>query len=147
MNASSLVTARTDLKQGTLAAMIRQNNVEVSQSVANEISASFRTRKFHDALIDQVASDNQSLRVIETLYFRRLIKAANPLAEAVLWRSHQSLRDAIVAEYLAFIPVVTACLRKARSLMHVSFDNWTSTGGKFACTKDGLGCRISLNIQ
>jgi len=114
--------------------MMRQNNVEVSQSVANEISASFGTRKFHDALIDWVASDNQSLRVIETPAFRRLIKAANPLAESVLWRNHQSLRDAIVAEYHAFIPVVTAYLRSARSLIHVSFDNWTSTGGKLSLT-------------
>jgi hypothetical protein len=84
VNASSPVRARTDPNQGTLAAIMRQNNVEVSQSVANEISASFRTRKFHDALIDWVASDNQSLCVIETPSFRRLIKAANPLAEVVL---------------------------------------------------------------
>ena len=40
--------------------MMRQNNVEVSQSVANEMSASFSKRKFHDTLIDWVASDNQT---------------------------------------------------------------------------------------
>jgi hypothetical protein len=40
------------------------------------------------------------------------------------------LRDAIVAEYHPYIPIVTAYLRDARSLIHVSFDNWTSTGGK-----------------
>jgi hypothetical protein len=114
--------------------MMRQNNVEVSQSIANEISASFGTRKFHDALIDWVASDNQSLCVVESPSFRRMIKASNPLAEAVLWRNHQSLRDAIVAEYHAFIPVVTAFLRTARSLIHVLFDNWTSTGGKLGLT-------------
>jgi hypothetical protein len=114
--------------------MMRQNNVEVSQSVANEMSASFSKRKFHDALIDWVASDNQSLRVIETPSFLSMIKAANLLAESVLWRNHQSLRDTIVAEYHAFIPVVTAYLRSARSLIHVSFDNWTSTGGKLGLT-------------
>jgi hypothetical protein len=63
---------------------MRQNNVEVSQSVTNKISASFSTRKFHDAVIDWVASDNQSLRVVETPSFRRKIKAADPLAESVL---------------------------------------------------------------
>ena len=31
---------------------MRQNNVEVSQGVANDISASFSKRKFNDALID-----------------------------------------------------------------------------------------------
>ncbi|KAF2820877.1 hypothetical protein CC86DRAFT_252559, partial [Ophiobolus disseminans] len=59
-----------------------------------------------------------------------MIRAANPLAESVLWRNHQSLRDAIVAEYHAYIPVVTACLRDAHSLIHVSFENWTSTSSK-----------------
>ncbi|KAI1664108.1 hypothetical protein L13192_12049 [Pyrenophora tritici-repentis] len=81
---------------------MRQNNVKVSQGVANDISASFSKRKFNDALID--------------------------------WRNHQSLRDAIVAEYHAYIPVVTAYLRDARSLIYVSFDNWTSTGGKLGLT-------------
>jgi hypothetical protein len=81
-----------------------------------------------------VARDNQSLRVIVTPSSRRLIKAANPLAEAVLWRNHQSLRDAIVAEYHALIPVLTTYLCDARSLIHVSFDNRTSTGGKLGLT-------------
>lgn len=131
---SGPISWRPDPNQGTLVAMMRQNNVEVSQGVANEISASFGTRKFQSALIDWVASDNQSLRVIETPSFRCMIKAANPLAEAVLWRNHQSLRDAILAEYYTLIPVVTEYLRSARSLIHVSFDNWTSTGGKLSLT-------------
>ncbi|KAK1914258.1 hypothetical protein P3342_007504 [Pyrenophora teres f. teres] len=58
-----------------------------------------------------------------------MIAAASPLAEALLWRSHQTLRDHIIAEYNAYVPAVTAYLREARSLIHVSFDNWTSTGG------------------
>jgi hypothetical protein len=134
IGSSGPISTCPDPNQGTLVAMMRQNNVEVSQSVANEMSASFSKRKFHDALIDWVASDNQSLRVIETPSFRSMIKAANLLAESVLWRNHQSLRDTIVAEYHAFIPVVTAYLRSARSLIHVSFDNWTSTGGKLGLT-------------
>jgi hypothetical protein len=52
VNASGPVTARTDPNQDTLAAMMRQNNVKVSQSVITEISVSFGTRKFHDVLID-----------------------------------------------------------------------------------------------
>ena len=113
---------------------MRNNGVEVSQAVANEISASFVKRNFQDALKDWIAADNQSLRVIETPTFRQLIYAANPLAEAVLWRNHQSLRDAIVAEYHSYVPIVQSYLRSARSLVHVSFDNWTSTGGKRGLT-------------
>jgi hypothetical protein len=63
-----------DPNQGTLVALMRDNNVEVSQSVANSISASFGTRRFQDALIDWVATDNQSLRVVETPSFRHLIE-------------------------------------------------------------------------
>ncbi|CAE7020113.1 hypothetical protein PTTW11_03010 [Pyrenophora teres f. teres] len=63
-----------------------------------------------------------------------MIAAASPLAEALLWRSHQTLRDHIIAEYNAYVPAVTAYLREAQSLIHVSFDNWTSTGGQYAFT-------------
>lgn len=113
---------------------MRAKGVEVTQEVANELAASFSTRKFEDALKEWVEADNQSLRVIETPQFRRLIKAANPLAEAVLWHNHQSLRDSIIAEYHAYVPAVAAYLREAQSLIHVSFDNWTSTGGQLALT-------------
>ena len=47
---SGSISTCPDPNQGTLVAMMRQNNVEVSQSVANEISSSFGTRKFQDAL-------------------------------------------------------------------------------------------------
>jgi hypothetical protein len=52
VNVSGLVTARTNSNKGTLIALMRENNVEVSQSVTNKISALFRTRRFQDALID-----------------------------------------------------------------------------------------------
>ena len=67
---------------------MRDSGVEVSQEVANEISSSFTKRKFQDALKDWIAADNQSLRVVKTPTFRQLIRAANPLAEAVLWRNY-----------------------------------------------------------
>jgi hypothetical protein len=114
--------------------MMRQSGVQVSQDVANSLAAGFSTRRFLTALKDWVAADNQSLRVIETPQFRELIEAANPLAEAVLWRNHQSLRDAIIAEYHSYVPAVAAHLGEAQSLIHISFDNWTSTGGKLALT-------------
>jgi hypothetical protein len=51
-----------------------------------------------------------------------------------LWKSHISLRDYIIAKYEAFIPAVVDYLYKATSLIHFSFDNWTSTGNKRAIT-------------
>ncbi|KAF7451133.1 hypothetical protein A1F99_057490 [Pyrenophora tritici-repentis] len=105
--------------------IMRSKGIEVSQEVANEIAASFSTSRFQDALKDWVVADNQSLRVIETPQFRAMIAAVSPLAEALLWP---------VANYL----------REARSLIHVSFDNWTSTGGQYAFT--GL-CVHYLNSE
>lgn len=72
--------------------------------------------------------------MIESPQFRRLIQAANPLAEALLWCNHQSLRDSIIAEYHAYVPAVAEHLSAAQSLIHVSFDNWTSTGGQYGMT-------------
>ncbi|KAG9387832.1 Dimer-Tnp-hAT domain containing protein [Pyrenophora tritici-repentis] len=107
--------------------IMRSKGIEVSQEVANEIAASFSTSRFQDALKDWVVADNQSLRVIETPQFRAMIAAVSPLAEALLWRSHQTLHDHIITEYNTYIPAVANYLREARSLIHVSFDNWTST--------------------
>ena len=124
--------------------IMRSKGIEVSQGVANEMAASFSNSQFQDALKDWVVADNQSLRVIETPEFRAMIAAVSPLAEALLWRSHQTLRDHIIAEYNAYIPAVANYLREARSLIHVSFDNWTSTGGQYAFT--GL-CVHYLNSE
>ncbi|PVH91670.1 hypothetical protein DM02DRAFT_480742, partial [Periconia macrospinosa] len=63
-----------------------------------------------------------------------MIKAANPMAESSLWQSHNSLRDAVLREYKSYIPAVINFLKQSRSLIHISFDNWTSTGGKRALT-------------
>jgi hypothetical protein len=123
VNASGPVRSDPDPNQATLVAIVRQNNVEMLHSVTNQISLSFGMHKFQDALIDWVASHNPSLRVIKTPTFRPMIKAANPIAEAVFWRNHQSLRDAIIAKYHSSIPVVTAYMRDARSPIHVSFHN------------------------
>jgi hypothetical protein len=108
------------------------------------MAASFSASRFQDALKDWVVADNQSLRVVETPQFRAMIAAVNPLAEALLWRSHQTLRDHIIAEYNTYIPAVANYLREARSLIHVSFDNWTSIGGQYAFT--GL-CVHYLNSE
>jgi hypothetical protein len=63
---------------------MRSKGVAVAQEIANEIAANFSTRKFEDALKDWVIADNQSLRVIKSPQFRRMIATINPLAEALL---------------------------------------------------------------
>ncbi|KAK7179319.1 hAT family dimerization domain protein [Paraphaeosphaeria sporulosa] len=63
-----------------------------------------------------------------------MVAVVIPLGEQALWRSHNSLQDHILAEYHAYTPAVTQRLLRAKSLIHVSFDNWTTTGGKSALT-------------
>ncbi|KAG9386078.1 hypothetical protein A1F94_002828 [Pyrenophora tritici-repentis] len=126
--------------------IMRSKGIEVSQEVANEMAASFSTSRFQDALKDWVVADNQSLRVIETPQFRAMIAAVSPLAEALLWRSHQTLHDHIITEYNTYIPAVANYLREARSLIHVSFDNWTSTGGQYALLASAYTGHTGNNI-
>ena len=108
--------------------------MHVPQDVANELAISFSKIDFLQHLTDWVISDNQALRVIENPDFGAMIASANPLAEEHLWSNHQSLRDHIICEYRAYLPTVIDYLHRARSKIHVSFDNWTSTGGKLAIT-------------
>ena len=78
--------------------------------------------------------ENQPLRAIESPAFQAMVKQANPLADRYLWKSHNTLRSYVLAEYNAFVPSVINYLQQSRSLIHISFDNWTSTGGKHAIT-------------
>lgn len=81
-----------------------------------------------------MVADNQTLSVIEGATFRAMLRQANPLAEAELWRSYNTLRAHILAEYESYVPTIIDYLRDARSAIHISFNNWTSTGGKQALT-------------
>jgi hypothetical protein len=117
-----------------LAHMQQSQKLKISQDVANALAQSFSRDDFLQAVENWVVATNQSLRVIESPYFREMIQKANPLAESHLWRNHQSLRDHIISEYNAYLPVVADYLKKARSLVHITFDNWTSIGGKRALT-------------
>jgi hypothetical protein len=66
-----------------------------------------------------------------------LSPSAGEVLDVELWMQRRPGRtqgSSQRTEYHAYIPVVTAYLRDARSLIHVSFDNWTSTGGKLGLT-------------
>ena len=132
-NKSGKIT-KAPADQTSILAAMQMKGTEVSQEVANELAGSFNRTRFLRAVTHWIADDNQSLRAIEKPSFRALVQAANPLAESYLWKSHVSLRDHIIAEYKALIPAVVEHLHKATTLIHLSFDNWTSTGNKKAIT-------------
>lgn len=120
--------------QASILASMQHRGVDVPQQVANEIASSFSQKRFFDAVKNWIIADNQALRVIEIPSFRHMISTANPLAEQVLWNSHNTLRSHILAEYYSYVPAVIEHLKRARSLIHITFDNWTTSGGKRALT-------------
>jgi hypothetical protein len=62
--------------------------------------------------------------------FREMIKFANPEAEAALWLSHHSVARFVMRLYDYMKPQVISLLDSAISQVHISFDGWTTKGGK-----------------
>jgi hypothetical protein len=77
-----------------------------------------------------LVENNRPLREFETPAFRSMIRFANPEAEAALWRSHNSVSRFVMKLYSYMQPQVTRALAEAESQIHISFDGWTSKGGK-----------------
>jgi hypothetical protein len=101
----------------------------VSQKVANEL-ASFNTQRFQLATVSWLVENNHPLSEFETPAFQRLLEAANPLAEQALWKSHVSVSQYSARLYKHLKPRVILQLLQALSTVHLSFDGWTTKGGK-----------------
>lgn len=59
-----------------------------------------------------------------------MIRFANPEAEAALWVSHTSVSTFVMRLFRSIQPQVVDALSSAVSKIHVSFDGWTTKGGK-----------------
>ncbi|KAK1914222.1 hypothetical protein P3342_007468 [Pyrenophora teres f. teres] len=59
-----------------------------------------------------------------------MIAAANPQAEAALWQSHRSVSVYVMRLYNHLLPRIVLALSEAASKIHVSFNSWTTKGGK-----------------
>ena len=101
----------------------------VSQAVANELSG-FNIQRFRLAAVAWIVKTNQPLSTFESLAFRDLIASANPQAEKALWTSHNSVSSYIMRLYDYLKPRVITALSQAQSKIHISFDGWTTKGGK-----------------
>jgi hypothetical protein len=123
-NKTALV-AKTTLIQH----MLKDSNSSVLQRVANEL-AGFNTQRFRLAAVAWLVENNHPLSEFEAPAFRRLIAAANPQAEAALWTSHMSVSRYVVRLYDHLKPRVVQQLSQALSKVHLSFDGWTTKGGK-----------------
>lgn len=59
-----------------------------------------------------------------------MIAIANPAAKAALWESHNSVRAYVMRLYNSLHPQVVQELSQSLSKIHVSFNGWTTKGGK-----------------
>ncbi|KAI1552791.1 hypothetical protein PtrEW7m1_012394, partial [Pyrenophora tritici-repentis] len=90
----------------------------------------FDVQEFRQAAALWLVDNNRPLREFETPAFRKMIRLANPEAEAALWRSHNSVSAFVMRLYSWLRPQVVRALAEAESKVHISFDGWTTKGGK-----------------
>jgi hypothetical protein len=103
--------------------------LRVSQAVANELS-SFNIQLFRQAAVEWLIANNHPLSEFEQPAFRKLIGLADPLAEDALWQSHNSVSQYVMRYFDYLRLIVVKELSRARSKIHLSFDGWTTKGGK-----------------
>jgi hypothetical protein len=115
--------------QGSVFAQLQRASVPISQAVANQING-FNNQRFRYAVIDWIVANNHPISELETPAFRRLIGIANPLAEAALWKNHRSVSQYVVRLFNWLKPRVVRELSQSLSKIHISFDGWTTRGGK-----------------
>jgi hypothetical protein len=103
--------------------------VRVSQHVANEMGH-FNIQAFRVAAVSWLVDNNIALTQFESPAFRMMLQFANPEAEKALWTSHNSVSRFVMRLYAYMQPQVINELRNAASKIHISFDGWTTKGGK-----------------
>jgi hypothetical protein len=108
---------------------LADKGIVVAQEVANELG-NFDVQVFRLSAFSWLVENNHPLREFETPTFRTMIKMANPEAEAALWESHLSVLWFIMRFYEYLQPQVRDDLSQAASKIHISFDGWTTKGGK-----------------
>lgn len=106
-----------------------KSGYKVPQNVANSAS-SFNVQAFRLAAVSWLVENNHPLREFETPAFKALIAAANPEAAVSLWSSHASVTRYVMRLYDYIKPKVVLELSQSLSKIHISFDGWTTKGGK-----------------
>lgn len=119
---------RSVVNEGSIRSLFK-SGVPVSQEVANELGH-FDIQRFRLAAVGWLVDNNHPLSEFEKPAFRDMIAMANPEAEAALWQGHKSVRQYVLRLYNHLQPRVVYELSKALSRIHVSFDGWTTKGGK-----------------
>jgi hypothetical protein len=101
----------------------------VPQDVANELGG-FDQQRFRLVAVMWLVDNNHPLREFRSPSFREMMELANPAAAAALWVSHNSVSAFVMKLFSALQPRVVKALKAASSKIHISFDGWTTKGGK-----------------
>lgn len=103
--------------------------VEVSQHAANAMG-NFNIQQFRQAAVLCLLDNNLPMELLARPSFREMINFANPEAEAALWVSPRSVATYAMRLFRYIQPQVVQALSEAAGKIHVSFDGWTTRGGK-----------------
>ncbi|KNG52862.1 hat domain-containing protein [Stemphylium lycopersici] len=103
--------------------------VEMPQGAANAIG-NFNVQGFRLAAVLWLVDNNYPLRKFTTPAFRAMITFANSEAEVALWASHTSISTFAMRLFGFMQPHVIEAFSTAISKVHISFDGWTTKGGK-----------------
>jgi hypothetical protein len=115
-----------------------QADHEIPQSVANHLLGVYKPDNFRLKIIKWLAARHHPLREVETPEFQEMIAAANPDAAQDIFKSHQILRRHILDLYKAHEGIVFEHLQRAQSLIHITFDGWTTRSQRHALTGIGV---------
>jgi hypothetical protein len=90
----------------------------------------FNIQQFRQAAVLCLLDNNLPMELLTKPSFRDMIKFLNLEAEAALWVSSRSVATYVMRLFRSIQPKVVQALSEAASKIHVSFDGWTTKGGK-----------------
>ena len=99
---------------------------DASQATVNTLTSEFNALTFRSLLLQWIVLDHFPFRKVDSVAFRDVVSYLSPLAAAFV-PSHQTLKLWLEQAYTAFFGVVTELLSSALSMIHFSFDLWTSS--------------------
>jgi hypothetical protein len=103
--------------------------LEMPQPTANALG-NFDVQGFRVATVMWLVNQNYPLSELTAPGFREMISFANLEAEAALWTSHTSVSTFVIRLFRSIRPQVVNALLSAVSKLHISFNSWTTKGGK-----------------
>ncbi|KAF7443136.1 Dimer-Tnp-hAT domain containing protein [Pyrenophora tritici-repentis] len=90
----------------------------------------FNIQQFREVAVFCLLDNNLPMELLARPSFREMISLANPEAEAALWVSPRSVATYAMRLFQYMQPQIVCALSEAASKIHISFDGWTTKGGK-----------------